>query len=99
MTIDKPPKPIVISRVLDLTQMDPDTVRERWKDRIRIVLAASRRDEDVSQRELRARIGVTRNTIANLESGRLTVRMVDFVMIAIALKINPSTILDRILRW
>ena len=64
-----------------------------------IVLVATRTDLDVSQRDLAARLGWTRNMIANLETGRRRVGLSDFIRIATALNIPPETLLQRILRW
>ena len=77
--------------------MTPD--RQRLREIVRAVLAASRRDRDVSQRELAERLQMTRNQIANIESGRRAVDAVDFVLIAKALQVSPETLLFRILRW
>jgi transcriptional regulator with XRE-family HTH domain len=74
-------------------------MRARWERVTRIVLAGTRNDLDVSQQELATRLGWTRNMIANLETGRRSVRLSDFLLIASALNINPDTLLQRILRW
>jgi transcriptional regulator with XRE-family HTH domain len=74
-------------------------MRERWERVTSIILAGTRRDLDVSQQELATRLGWTRNMIANLESGRRSLRLSDFLLIASALKINPEALLQRILRW
>lgn len=81
-------------RLSSLRQM-----RARWERVTRIVLAGTRNDLDVSQRELAIRLGWTRNMIANLEAGRRGVRLSDFLLIATALNISPDTLLQRILRW
>jgi transcriptional regulator with XRE-family HTH domain len=54
---------------------------------------------EVSQMELAKRMGVTRNTVANIESGRRAVHFTDFLMIAKALNIDPLALLHRVLRW
>ena len=73
--------------------------RDRLEARIRTVLKASREDCDLSQKELGRRLQLTRNQIANLESGRAVVRLADFVLIASALRIDPGKLLRRILQW
>lgn len=82
---------------------DPDDtlVRERmrWERVTAIVLTGTRRDQDTSQHELAVRLGWTRNMIANLESGRRSLRVSDLFLIARALNISPETLLQRILRW
>lgn len=73
--------------------------RLRWERVTAIVLTGTRRDMDVSQHELAARLGWTRNMIANLESGRRSLRLSDLFLIARALNISPETLLLRIMRW
>ncbi len=73
--------------------------RARWERVAAIVLTGTRNDLDVSQRELAARLGWTRNVIANLETGRRSLTLSDFLLIAGALNINPDILLQRILRW
>jgi len=73
--------------------------RERLEQRARIVLWASREDSDLSQRELGAKLGWTRNQVANLEGGRRVIQFTDFLMIAKALSVSPLTLLQRILQW
>jgi DNA-binding XRE family transcriptional regulator len=73
--------------------------RDRLERVIAIVLAGTRNDLDVSQRELAARLGWTRNVIANLETRRRSLSLCDFLFIASALSVNPEIVLQRILRW
>ncbi len=51
------------------------------------------------RKELARRLDVTRNVIANSETGRRVITVVDLVMIARALHISPETLLRRILQW
>jgi transcriptional regulator with XRE-family HTH domain len=73
--------------------------RARWERVTAIVLTGTRHEQDVSQQELANRLGWTRNMIANIESGRRSLRMSDFLLIARALNISPEILLQRILRW
>ena len=73
--------------------------RVRLERKISIVLAGTRNDLDVSQRELAVRMGWTRNVIANMETGRRSAQLVDFILISNALRIDPVTLLKRILGW
>ena len=72
---------------------------KRLEHVVRAVLKASREDSDVSQKELARRLQLTRNVIANIETARRAVLMADFVMIANALRVDPETLLRRILQW
>jgi|SRR6185437_506499 len=73
--------------------------RARWQRITAIVLTGTRRDLDISQRELAARLGWTRNMVANLEAGRRSLPLPDFLLIARALRISPEMLLQRIVRW
>jgi transcriptional regulator with XRE-family HTH domain len=73
--------------------------RARWERVASVVLTATRNDLDVSQRELADRLGWSRNVIANLETGRRSLTLSDFLLIASALNISPEILLQRILRW
>jgi transcriptional regulator with XRE-family HTH domain len=44
-------------------------------------------------------LGWSRNVIANLETGRRSLTLSDFLLIASALNISPEILLQRILRW
>lgn len=71
---------------------------KRLEHVVRAVFKDSREDSDVSQKELARRMQLTRNVIANIETGRRAVLMADFVMIAKALNIHPERLLHRILQ-
>lgn len=73
--------------------------RQRLERVIPVIMVGTRRDLDVSQTELARRMGWTRNMVANLESGRRSVRLTDFLMVAKALRVDPVSLLHRILRW
>lgn len=73
--------------------------RERWERLIGIVLTGTRRDLDLSQRTVAERLGWTRNMVANLESGRRSLRLSDLFLIARVLNIGPETLMLRIMRW
>ena len=73
--------------------------RERWERAAAIVLIGTRRDLDVSQRELAERLGWTRNMVANLESGRRSLHVTDLIFIGRALNIGPEILFQRIIRW
>jgi transcriptional regulator with XRE-family HTH domain len=77
----------------------PTQVRKRWARKIVAVLKATREDLDVQRTELAAGLGFTVNQVANLEYGRRELRVVDLIMIALALRIEPETLFRRILKW
>jgi ribosome-binding protein aMBF1 (putative translation factor) len=73
--------------------------RKRWARKVVTVVKASRQDADVSRRQLADWVGMTPSQIANMEHGRREIRVVDLIMIAQAIRVDPETLFRRILRW
>lgn len=73
--------------------------RERWRRAAAAVIAATRRDKDITQQEFGKRMGWSHDTVANMESGRRKIEFGDIVMAAIALDERPDLLLQRALRW
>jgi transcriptional regulator with XRE-family HTH domain len=63
------------------------------------VIAASRRDSDVSQEELAERLGWSRSKVAKIEQADRRIELPDFILIARALDIEPEALFRRVLRW
>ena len=78
---------------------DFDEVRARWERTAAIVLTGTRRQLNVSQQELADRLGWTRNMVANLESGRRSMRLSDLFLIAEALETSAELLMQRIVTW
>jgi DNA-binding XRE family transcriptional regulator len=66
--------------------------RERWNRAVVAVLAATRRDKDVSQDSLAERLGVSRDVVANIEAGRRRVEVSDLILIGRALDVEPEVL-------
>jgi transcriptional regulator with XRE-family HTH domain len=73
--------------------------RDRWNRAVVAVLAATRRDKDVSQEVLADRLGVSRDVVANIEAGRRRVEVSDLILIGRALDVEPEVIFRRVMRW
>jgi transcriptional regulator with XRE-family HTH domain len=73
--------------------------RERWNRAVVAVLAATRRDKDVSQDSLAERLGVSRDVVANIEAGRRRVEVSDLILIGRALDVDPEVLFRRVMRW
>jgi len=73
--------------------------RESWQRAIIAVIKASREDADLSRQDLAERLGLTYSQIVNIEHGRRAVQLVDFILLAKALRIDPVTMFERIARW
>ena len=76
-----------------------DQTRLKWERIAAIVLTGTRREMAVSQQELADRLGWTRNMVANLESGRRSMRLSDLFLIAEALETSAELLMQRILTW
>jgi ribosome-binding protein aMBF1 (putative translation factor) len=77
----------------------PKTPRDRWNRAVRAVWTASRRDADLSQAALAAKLRLTRDIVASIEAGRRRIEFADVMLLAEALELEPETIFQRILRW
>lgn len=73
--------------------------REKWQRAVEAVLKATREDLDVSRRDLGEKVGLESSQVSNLENGRAALKVIDLILIARALGIEPDVLLRRILRW
>jgi DNA-binding transcriptional regulator YiaG len=72
---------------------------ERWERAACTVIAASRRDRDMSQAELAHELGWSRTKLAKSESGRRAFRFAEVLLIAVTLGEDPEVLVRRIRRW
>lgn len=79
--------------------MKTEAERRRWNKAAAVVLAATRSDADKSQEELAKLVGVSRDVIANIESGRKKIELSDLIMICRSLNLDPVKVLNRVLVW
>lgn len=75
------------------------SLRSKWHRAVVTVLAASRREANMTQEDLANRLGWQRTRIAKIESGERRIDVPEFISIANALYIPPETLLTRVLRW
>ena len=83
---------------------DPASVRRAkqslpWRRAVAAVIAATRRDRDVTQAQLAARIGWSRDKLAKAEAGTRRIELGDVLMIAQALGERTERVISRILSW
>jgi len=62
------------------------------------VLVKARKTAEISQTELAERLNKSQQFVSRIESGERRVDLLEFVMIARALKIEPRDLLGRVLR-
>lgn len=81
----------------------PGSIGTRQHRAIMTVLTASRREANLTQRELADRLpawlGWDHSTVAKVESGRRRLDLVEFMEIAKALKLEPTVLFGRIAHW
>lgn len=73
--------------------------RELWRRAAAAVIAATRRDKDITQEQFATRMGLSHDTVANLESGRRKIEVGDLAMAAMVLDEKPATLFQRTLQW
>lgn len=73
--------------------------RKRWRRAAAAVIAATRRDKDMTQVQFAGRMGWSHDTVASLESGRRKIELGDLIMAAMALEEEPNTLIQRVLQW
>lgn len=72
---------------------------ERLDRVIVTVIRASLNDADVTHQELADRLGLDRVQVTNMMRRRRAIHASHFVLIARALKLDPRTLLERVLTW
>jgi transcriptional regulator with XRE-family HTH domain len=75
------------------------SLRSKQHQAVVTIIAASRREAQVSQDDLADRLGWHRSKIAKIESGERRVDVAEFITIARALSLDPEQLLGRVLRW
>jgi transcriptional regulator with XRE-family HTH domain len=75
------------------------SLRSKCHRAVVTVVSASRREANLTQEQLADRIGWHRSKIARIESGERRLDVAEFIEIADALKIDPTHLLARVLRW
>lgn len=73
--------------------------RERLDRLIVTVIRASLIDADVTHQALADRLGMARVQVINMLRRRRAIHASDLIMIARALKLDPKTLLERVLSW
>ena len=73
--------------------------RAEWQRAVVAVIKASREDADLSRQDLADRLGLTYSQVVNIENSRRTVGLIDFIMLADAIDVEPAALFDRIMRW
>jgi DNA-binding XRE family transcriptional regulator len=73
--------------------------QDPWNDAVAAVVAALRRDADLTQDDVATVLGISRNTLVSLENGRREMTVPELMKFAKLVKLSPSVIVDRIVRW
>jgi transcriptional regulator with XRE-family HTH domain len=70
-----------------------------WRTAVAAVLAATRRDHDVTQAALAKRIGWSRDRVSKVETGRRLVEFGEIMLIVKALGARSEVVIRRIMAW
>ena len=71
----------------------------RWQKAFSSVLAACRRDADLSQEEVAAEMGWARNTVSRIENGTRSLAVEEMMELCRLYKVEPLNLVDRVARW
>jgi len=77
----------------------PKTLRSRGHRALIAILVATRRDAQLTQRQLADRLQRPQSFVSKIEAGERRLDVVEFVAIAKALKVEPGVLFERFLRW
>ena len=75
------------------------SLRSKWHRAVVTVIAASRREANMTQEDLAKRLGWHRSTLAKIEAGERRIDVPEFISVATALKVEPDVLFGRVLRW
>jgi DNA-binding XRE family transcriptional regulator len=73
--------------------------QDPWNKAVAAVVAALRRDADLTQGDVATVLGISRNTLVSLENGRREMTVPELMKFAKLVKLSPAVIVDRIVRW
>jgi DNA-binding XRE family transcriptional regulator len=68
-------------------------------DTVAAVWQATRRDADLSQEQCGDLLGLSRDVIGNIETGRRSASIAELIQFARAIKMDPELLFKRIVRW
>jgi len=85
--------------IADLQSSNIEALEKRWNRAVAAVVSATRRDADLTQQQLAASMGVHRNTIVRIEGADRAMTMAEFMLFARVLKLSPTELFDRVVRW
>lgn len=71
----------------------------RWRKAFASALARSRKDADLAQWQVAEEMGWTRNTVTKIEGGLRMVAVEELMELCRLYKIEPQTLLGRVIRW
>ena len=76
-----------------------ETASRRWTQAFASVLAACRRDADLTQSQVATAMGWTRNTVTKIEGSLRAVSLPEFMALCRLYKVLPKTALARAEAW
>ena len=71
----------------------------RWRKAFASVLAASRRDADLTQSQVAEAMGWARNTVTKIEGGSRSLAVEELMELCRLYRVEPTVLLGRVQRW
>jgi transcriptional regulator with XRE-family HTH domain len=71
----------------------------RWRNAFAAVLAASRRDADLTQAQVADEMGWARNTVTRIEGGTRSLAVEELMELCRLYRVEPLTLIGRVTRW
>ena len=87
-----------LPRAPGLKKLKNKSLRGKWHQAVITVIAASRREANLTQDDLAGRLGWHRSVVAKIEAGERRLDVAEFIQIATALKVDPDVLFGRVLR-
>lgn len=75
------------------------SAQDPWNKAVAAVVAACRRDADLTQDDVAVELGMSRNTLVSVENGRRAMTVPELMKFAKLVKLSPAVLIDRIVRW
>jgi transcriptional regulator with XRE-family HTH domain len=74
------------------------SIHTKRQERLRALLKAARKKAGLTQDELAERMGAYKTFVSKYERGERQLDVIEFIAVAEALKLDPKTLIDQVMR-
>jgi ribosome-binding protein aMBF1 (putative translation factor) len=71
----------------------------QWDASVRTAIQGSRRDKGINQEAAAERMAWTADILSNIESGRRSITVSEFIILAGQIGVDPEVMFRRVLKW